>query len=29
MVNSVIPGNEGKLDVELTFKCKDNFLLIM
>ncbi len=25
MVNSVIPGNEGKLDVELTFKCKDDF----
>ncbi|MFP1527093.1 type VI secretion system contractile sheath small subunit [Escherichia coli] len=22
---SVIPGNEGKLDVELTFKCKDDF----
>ncbi|EAC1968117.1 type VI secretion system contractile sheath small subunit [Escherichia coli] len=25
MVDSVIPGNEGKLDVELTFKCKEDF----
>lgn len=25
MVNSVIPGNEGQLNVELVFKCKDDF----
>ncbi len=25
MVESVIPGTEGKLDVELTFKCKEDF----
>ncbi|WP_208464017.1 MULTISPECIES: type VI secretion system contractile sheath small subunit [Escherichia] len=25
MVDSVIPGNEGKLNVELMFNCKDDF----
>lgn len=25
MVDSVIPGNEGQLNVELVFKCKDDF----
>ncbi|HBA7004383.1 TPA: type VI secretion system contractile sheath small subunit [Escherichia coli] len=25
MVDSVLPGTEGKLDVELNFNCKDDF----